>query len=128
MSLILESETYKIIGACINVHRVLGCGFLESVYQEALEKEFTKIGIPFIRHKKLHVCYNGEQLDKFFVADFLCYDAVVIEIKAANFLHKSNFDQVINYLNATGLKVGLLVNFGESSLKWKRFINTPILP
>jgi len=124
MALQFEQETYKIIGSCINVHKALGNGFLESVYQEALEKELKKLQIPFIRHKKLHILFNGTPLDKFFVADFACYDTIILEIKAANFLHQSNFDQVVNYLKATGLEVGLLVNFGESSLKWKRFINT----
>lgn len=125
MSLKLESETYKIIGACINVHKALGRGFLESVYQEALEKEMRTLNIPFIRQKKLQISFNGELLSKFFVADFVCYDVIILEIKAATFLHHSNSDQVINYLKATELEVGLLINFGESSLKWKRFINTP---
>ena len=123
MALLLEKETYKIIGACINVHKTLGCGFLESVYQEALEKEMRKLQIPFIRHKKLHVLFDGKPLDKFFEADFVCYDVIILVIKAAIFFHQSNSDQVINYLKATGQSVGLLVNFGESSLKWKRFIN-----
>lgn len=125
MSLLLESETYKVIGACINVHKALGNGFLESDYQEALEKELTNLKIPFLRHKKLHISFNEEVLDKFFIADFVCFDAIILEIKASTFLHKDNSYQVINYLKATGLTVGLLVNFGESSLKWKRFINTP---
>ena len=124
MALLLEQETYNIIGACIKVHKALGNGFLESVYQEALEKEMKKLQIPFTRQKKLHILFDGSPLDKFFVADFVCYDTIILEIKAAIFLHKSNSDQVINYLKATGLVVGLLINFGESSLKWKRFIHT----
>jgi len=108
----------------MQVHKQLGCGFLESVYQEALEKEFLKLNIPYSRHKHLHILFDGKPLDKSFVADFVCYDTIILEIKAATFLHQSNSDQVINYLKATGLEVGLLVNFGESSLKWKRFINT----
>lgn len=124
MALLLEKETYKIIGACINVHKAPGCGFLESVYQEALEKEMRKLQIPFIRHKRLNIIFDGMPLDKFFVADFVCYDSIILETNAVIFLHKSDSDQTINYLNATGLTVGLLVNFGESSLKWKRFINT----
>ncbi|HZL12194.1 MAG TPA: GxxExxY protein [Prolixibacteraceae bacterium] len=125
MALQFEQETYKIIGACLNVHKALGNGFLESVYQEALEKGMRKLQIPFIRHKKLHILFDGKPLDKFFVADFTCYDSIILEIKAASFLHQSNSDQVINYLKATGYTVGLLVNFGESSMKWKRFIHTP---
>lgn len=69
--------------------------------------------------------FDGKPLDKFFVADFVCYDSIIIEIKAASFIHQDNSKQVLNYLKATGLAVGLLVNFGESSLKWKRFIHTP---
>lgn len=125
MSLLFEQETYKIIGACINVHKTLGKGFLESVYQEALEKEMSKLDIPFSRQKKLQIKFNGEPLSKFFVADFVCYNHIILEIKSATFLHEDNTKQVINYLKATGLSVGLLINFGESSLRWKRFINTP---
>jgi len=124
MTLLFENETHRIIGACMQVHKQLGCGFLESVYQEALEKVFLKQNIPYFRHKQLHILFDGKPLDKSFVADFVCYDTIILEIKAAVFLHQSNSDQVINYLKATGLEVGLLVNFGESSLKWKRFINT----
>lgn len=125
MALQFESETYRIIGAAINVHKALGKGFLESVYQEALEIEMGKFNIPFTRHKKLRILFNGIPLEKYFVADFVCNDVIILEIKAASFLHHNNSDQVINYLKATGLPIGLLVNFGESSLKWKRFINTP---
>jgi len=124
MTLLFENETHRIIGACMQVHKQLGCGFLESVYQEALEKEFLKLNIPYSRHKHLHILFDGKPLDKSFVADFVCYDTIILEIKGATFLHQSNSDQVINYLKVTGLEVGLLVNFGESSLKWKRFINT----
>lgn len=125
MALLYEHETFKIIGACMYIHKALGCGFLESVYQEALEKEMQKLQIPFVRHKKLQIFFDGAPLDKFFVADFVCYNAIILEIKAATFLHQSNSDQVINYLKATNFSIGLLINFGESSLKWKRFINTP---
>jgi GxxExxY protein len=125
MALQFEQETYKIIGACINVHKALGCGFLESVYQEALEKEMSRLQIPFVRHQKLRILFNGVPLDKYFVADFVCYDNIILEIKTAIFMHQSNSDQVLNYLKSTDSSVGLLVNFGEPSLKWKRFIHTP---
>jgi len=125
MALLFENETHRIIGACMQVHTKLGCGFLESVYQEALEKEFLKQNIPYSRNKLLHIFFDGKPLDKYFVADFVCYDKIILEIKAATFFHQSNSDQVINYLKATDFAVGLLVNFGESSLKWKRFIHTP---
>ncbi|WP_167619052.1 GxxExxY protein [Maribellus sediminis] len=123
-ALLYEIETYKIIGACMNVHRKLGNGFLESVYQEALEREFTKQLIPFTKQHKLNVYMDGEALNKYFKVDLLCYDAIILEIKAVSFLAADFSKQTINYLNASGHKVGLLVNFGETSLKWKRFINT----
>lgn len=125
MALLFETETHKIIGACMQVHRKLGSGFLESVYQEAVEKEFENQNITYSRQKRLHIIFDGKPLDKFFVADFICYDSIIIEIKAASFIHQDNSKQVLNYLKATGMTVGLLVNFGESSLKWKRFIHTP---
>lgn len=124
MALLYEDETYKIIGACMNVHKALGPGFLESVYQEALEKEFIRLNIPYIRHKKLRIVFNGEFLNKFFVADLVCFDVIIVELKASTYLTKIDSDQTINYLNTTNLCVGLLVNFGEPSLKWKRFISS----
>jgi GxxExxY protein len=123
--LIYEEETYKIIGACMTVHKHMGNGFLESVYQEALERELAKSEIPFEPQKKLMVYYDGLKLNKYFVADFVCYDKIILEIKAVSFLTKSIKQQVINYLKSTDLEVGLLINFGEKSLSWKRFINTP---
>lgn len=124
MALLYENETYQIIGACMNVHKALGPGFLESVYQEALEKELQRIQISYNRHKKLQIVFNGEFLSKFFVADLVCYDAIIVELKAASFLSKTDSDQIVNYLKSTNLCIGLLVNFGERSLKWKRFINS----
>ena len=123
--LLYEEETYKIIGACMKVHKVLGAGFLESVYQEALEKEFTKLDIPFIRHQKLSIIYNGQKLKKYFVADFVCYEKIIVELKATTFLRQDDEKQLLNYLKATSFEIGLLINFGQSSLTWKRLINTP---
>ncbi|MGF7141289.1 GxxExxY protein [Roseimarinus sediminis] len=127
MDLLFEKETYSIIGACMSVHKELGNGFLESVYEEALEREFTKRNIPYKRQCRLNVLYDGKPLDKYFKADFLCFDQIILEIKAANFLHPDNQKQVINYINAAEKAVGLLINFGEPSLKWKRFINSKAL-
>jgi GxxExxY protein len=118
-----KEENYKIVGACMKVHSALGPGFPEAVYQEALEKEFTAQGIPFVRQKKLPVLYNGEKLKKYYVADFLCYDHIVVEIKAQDFLSKTNFNQLKNSLKAINLKLGILVNFGFPSLTYKRMIN-----
>ncbi|AVR46911.1 GxxExxY protein [Christiangramia fulva] len=122
--LLFEEETYKIIGACMKVHRNLGAGFLESVYQEALEKEFNSQKINFQKQLKLKLMYDGQPMKKFFVADFVCFEKILIEIKAASFLIKDAEAQVINYLRSTELPLGLLVNFGQKSLVWKRFINT----
>jgi len=124
MALVFENETHQIIGACMKVHQKLGNGFLESVYQEALGKEFQNQHIPFIRNQRLHILFDGQPLDKFFIADFVCFNSIILEIKAAVFIHPDNSKQVINYLKATNFQVGLLINFGQQSLKWKRFINT----
>ena len=124
MALQFEQETYKIIGACMRVHRILGAGFLESVYQEALEKEFKSQEIPFVRHQKLELAYDGDPMKKYFVADFVCFTTILVELKSLPFIHKDNFAQLINYLKSTKLEVGLLVNFGAPSLQYKRCINT----
>jgi GxxExxY protein len=123
--LLYEEQTFQIIGACMEVHKKLGNGFLESVYEEALEMEFIKRNILYLRQHKLNLFYDGLPMDKFFKADFLCYQSVILEIKAVSFLNKDMQKQTINYLHASNMQVGLLINFGESSLKWKRFINTP---
>jgi GxxExxY protein len=127
MTLLYETETYNIIGASMAVHKALGSGFLESVYQEALEKEFIARNIPYKRQQKLKVYYNSEPLDKYFKADFICYEKIIVEIKAATFIHNDNHRQTTNYLNAVSMPVGILINFGEPSLKWKRFINSKAL-
>ena len=123
--LLFEKETYKIIGCCMSVHKELGAGFLESIYHEALEKEFKEHKIPFKSKEKLQVYYKNQPMNKFFVADLICYDKIIVELKAATFLHKTMEAQTINYIKSTNFKIGLLINFGEKSLKWKRFINTP---
>ena len=125
--IIFRNESYKIIGAAMEVHRKLGPGFLESVYSEALELEFQKAGISYEKDKKLVVYYEGKPLKKFFKADYLCFDNIIVEIKASAFIHNDNNRQTINYLNAVNKPVGLLINFGEASLKWKRFVNSKAL-
>ncbi len=122
--IIFKEESYKIIGACMTVHSILGPGFLEAVYHEALEKEFRKQNIPFISHKKLTVFYDGEPLKKYYVADFLCYDSIVVEIKATSGLIKTHYDQTSNYLKAIRMRLGLLVDFGTPSLTYKRILNS----
>ena len=122
--LLFREETFKIIGICMRVHRNLGPGFLESVYQEVLCKEFKEEQIPFEDQKLLPIYYKDQKLEKYFKADFLCFDRVILELKASSFIHKAMENQVVNYLKATSKPVGLLINFGEKSLTWKRFIHT----
>ena len=117
-----ERETYQIIGAMMEVHKTLGCGFLEAVYQEALSIEFEKQKIPFVKEKKLILFYKGIQIEKFYIADFICFDKIIVELKALSALTSTHDSIMINYLKATKLKVGLLANFGERSLKHKRLI------
>ena len=108
----------------MKVHTVLGSGFLESVYQEALEKQFIKDGIPFEREKLLNVYFDGEKLKKHFKADFVCFNTIIVELKATPFIYQKDMDQTLNYLNATNIKLGLLVNFGQKSLMYKRLLNS----
>ncbi len=124
MTLIAKSDpkTYKIIGAAIEVHRVLGPGFLEAVYQEALSVEFSTRLIPFQKEVDLPVCYKETILSTSYRADFLCYESVIVELKAISRLSGTEESQIINYLKATGTETGLLLNFGTSSLEYKRFI------
>ena len=115
-----EELTRKIINACMEVHNELGNGFLEPVYQEALEEEFKIQGIPYVREKLLPVMYKGKQLKKEYYADFVCYDDIIVELKAVSVLSKPHKAQVLNYLNAANKEIGLLINFGETKLKWER--------
>jgi GxxExxY protein len=108
----------------MSVHQKLGNGFLESVYQEALEKEMNKEEIPFERQKKIRIKYEDEYLEKYFMADFVCYHRIILEIKAVTALINDHMAQVLNYLKATNYPVGLLINFGQPSLIWKRLILT----
>ncbi len=124
VDLLFKDESYSIIGACMKVHSNLGSGFLESVYSEALCKEFEKRKIPFVKEKKLSLYYEGEQLKKYFKADFICFDSIIVEIKSKSILLKVDEQQTVNYLKATEHQLGLLVNFGEKSLKYKRFVNS----
>lgn len=104
----------------MEVHNELGNGFLEPVYQEALEEEFVIQGIPYEREKLLPIIYKGKKLSKEYFADFVCYDNIVVELKSTAKLASAHKSQVLNYLNAAALEIGLLVNFGETSLKWER--------
>jgi len=122
MSIILSEESYAIIGAAQEVHRILGDGFLEPVYQEALGLEFQARNIPFEKEKALTITYKGQQLEKKYQADFVCYEKIIVELKAVSIVNSHHESQLLNYLNATGYKLGLLVNYGESSLVFKRLV------
>jgi GxxExxY protein len=118
-------ETYKLIGACFEVYNEKGCGFLEPVYQECLEIELDLQGIPVVAQQPLDLQYKGRKLKKKYEPDFVCFDCVIIEIKAVSKLVDEHRAQLINYLNATGLQVGLLINFGHyPKLEYERVVNT----
>ena len=117
-----DQRTYKIIGAALEVHKELGCGFLEAVYQEALGIEFITQAIPFKSQPLVQIKYKGQPLNKTYQPDFVCYEEVIVEIKAMSGLTGLEEAQLINYLKATGLKVGLLINFGSKSLEHKRLV------
>jgi len=116
------NESYKIIGACIEVHKELGCGFLESVYQEALSLELKNQRIPFETEKELYLFYKNILLQKKYKVDFICYDAILLEIKALSGLNTEHESQILNYLKASNLRLGILINFGQKSLKYKRIV------
>ena len=121
MSLLYPEESYKINGAIYEVHKNLGPGLLEKVYQEALEREFKLQGIPYVR-EKFSIVYKGEELEQKYIADFVCYDKIVVELKAVEDLLPIHTAQVINYLSITGYKLGLLVNFNVRQVKPERII------
>ena len=113
MSILHSAETYAIRGACFEVYNTLGPGFLEAVYQEALALEFQDAGIPFEEQAGLRLSYKGRTLEQFYKADFVCFGNIVVELKAVSALAPEHLAQILNYLKATGMEVGLLVNFGH---------------
>mgnify|MGYP003382456498 CR=1 FL=1 len=119
--LLLKDEVFAIVGAAIEVHKELGPGFLEAVYQEALEIELASRNVPFEGQKPLTVRYKGRKLKKEYVADLVCYGQVIVEIKTIARLTEREEAQLINYLKATGIRVGLLINFNSHGrLEWER--------
>ena len=123
MQIALKEEVYAIVGAAIEVHKELGPGFLEAVYQEAMERELIHRGIAFTSQEPLSIKYKGEELSSHYYADLLCLGQIIVELKALNRFSGQEEAQVLNYLKATGLKVGVLINFGSHGrLEWKRLV------
>jgi GxxExxY protein len=117
-----DPQTYAIIGAAMDVHSTLGNGFLEAVYQQALALEFTQRNIPFVHEMEIQVHYKNQRLPVGYRADFVCFDSVIIELKAIGTLGDNESAQLLNYLKATGFERGLLFNFGTPQLQHKRMI------
>ena len=118
-----ETFTYNILGACFQVYKTMGCGFLEAVYHECLDIEFSHRNIPFTSQPKLGLSYRDRPLKQQYIPDFIIYDQVILELKALSYLADEHQAQLLNYLNATGLKVGLLINFGHHpKVEYKRMV------
>ena len=123
--LLYKDEVYAIVGAAMDVYNDLGPGFLENVYQEAMEIEVVARRIPSRAIQEIHIKYKGRPLKKFYIADLICYDKIIVEIKAMDKLTLREEGQLVNYLKATGMKVGVLINFGHfPTLEWKRLVFT----
>ncbi len=123
--LLFKDEVYKVAGAAMEVYNTLGPGFLEAVYQEALALELRSRAIPFAAQHQIHIQYKGQTLRHFYIADFVVYEQIIVEIKALNQLTTREEAQLLNYLKATGMTLGLLINFGAAGkLEWKRMAYT----
>jgi len=123
MELLYKDESYKIIGACFEVYKEKGNGFVLPVYQECLEMEFGLQGIPFSAQATLRLSYKGQELKQRYVPDFMCYEKIIVELKAVTQLTDEHRAQVLNYLKSTGYRLGLLTNFGHyPKLEYERII------
>ena len=120
--IIFKDESYKIVGACMEVHTNLGAGFKEIIYKDALEIEFKQLDIPFSREKKFKIKYKGLTLPHQYYADFIVYDSIILEVKSTPLIINAFVAQTINYLKASGFKLGIIANFGEKSLTYKRVV------
>ena len=116
-----QEETFQIIGAAMTVHRALGCGFSEKIYQDALEVEFRHLGIPYQREVPLRVSYRDVELHSEFIPDFICFDTIIVELKAVKEIEDIHRAQTINYGKVAEADAALLINFGERSLKYERY-------
>jgi GxxExxY protein len=127
VDIVFKEESYKIVGACFEVYKENGSGFLEVVYQECLSIEFRRQGIPFLAKPRIELHYKGQKLQQEYEPDFLCFDKIIVEIKAVKQLADEHRAQIINYLKATDKQLGLLVNFGHyPKLEHERYVNQPL--
>jgi GxxExxY protein len=117
-----KEESYKIIGACMEVHRELGMGFKEIIYKDALEIEFTALNFTYQRERPFLIQYKGKMLPRKYYADFVVFGSIILEIKATPVIINPFVYQIINYLKAAGIKLGIIINFGEKSLAYKRVV------
>ena len=125
MAIFYEQESYLIMGACFQVYKTMGCGFLEAVYQECLEIEFDEQGIAHSSQQPLDLVYRTRKLKQKYIADFICYDKIIVELKAVSALTQAHRAQIINYLNASSMQLGLVINFGHyPKLEYERFVLT----
>jgi GxxExxY protein len=125
MAIVYAEESYNIVGACFNVYRDKGSGFLEPVYQECMEIELDFQAIPYVAQKELFLTYRGQKLNKTFQPDFICYEKIIVEIKSVKNLTDEHRAQVLNYLHASGMALGLLINFGHyPKLEYERIALT----
>lgn len=121
--ILLKEESYQIMGACFEVYKEKGCGFVEPVYQECLEIEFELQNLPAVAQRQLPLDYKGRRLTQIYIPDFICFDQIILEIKAVTQLCDEHRAQVHNYLKATGYRLGLLVNFGHyPKVEWERIV------
>ena len=120
--LIYKEESYRIIGVCMEIHKILGLGLKEVNYKDAMEMEFKESNIPYEREKKFVVKYKEKVLKSPYIADFLVFNEIILEIKSASVIIDAHIAQAISYLSVSGRKLALVINFGEKSLAWKRII------
>lgn len=124
MNIVYKEESYAIMGAAFEVYREMGCGFLEAVYQECLQLEFASQQLPFKAQRALELRFKGRSLQQKYVPDFICYDKIIVELKAVSELTRAHHAQVHNYLKATGYRLGILLNFGHHpKIELERIVN-----
>lgn len=121
--ILFKDESYRVMGACFEVYKQMGCGFLEAVYQECLEIELELCSVPFVAQKELELRYKGRLLKHRYIPDFICFGQIVLELKAVSAITDEHRAQIHNYLKATGYRLGLIVNFGHyPQVEWERIV------